>query len=611
MTRGLSFTLICGLSTFANAVTPNSATWSSQAYGPDGPWNAVLAKLGSNEQFVALYPGDRWASTILLDTVCSTPNLTSSCLAENAGTFDISQSSSLYIPSDNSNNTSDMTWVSSANDASVNKFGSVATVKAGQLGDTVYFAGMSVPNVSINGIYEAYQTYPNGNKYPVEVGTLALGGLAMNQTVDNVTYNMVESYAWRTGSIPSYSWGMHIGAAGDSYIPGSLVMGGYDQDRIVGNVSSQPVNTTNDLGTLDIPLFDIGLGVAAGGSPWSFKSKNGLFKRSNGTSESSASVEIDPTRPYLYLPQDTCDAIAEQLPVTYNEGLGLYFWNTTVDKFEKITGSPAYLSFTFENNAGEDSSNPNTTIKVPFKLLKLTLESPLVDQNTTYFPCYPSDDYVLGRAFLQAAFLGTNWQHGNGTGYWFFAQAPGPNIQSGSVQTIGVTDTTVTGSSEAWENTWSGYWNVMPPHGGGGLSQGAKIGIGIGCGVAGAAAICVIGLLVARCMRKGKNVDPSEEEATELTTSNNQTEVAGPPPDTADTQNTAENSENASHSVNAFEQISVASAPEQTDSHEVYGGDKPPRGLRLYTHYRDRRNHCRDMITQCQDMINQYKVVVK
>ncbi|KAJ5627876.1 hypothetical protein N7490_010104 [Penicillium lividum] len=576
MTRGHSFAILCGLSTLVSATSsPYSATWSGSSYGPDGPWNAVLVALGNNKQQVALYPGDRWASTILLDTICSTPNLTgadsgSSCLADDAGTFDIATSNSVYIPSDNSNDTSDMAWISGADNAFVNKFGGDAYVKEGQLGDLIFFGGITVLNASISGIYEAYQEYPNGKRYPVEVGTLALGGPALNQTVNNVTYNLLGAYAWQNNQIPSYSWGMHIGSVEPS-IAGSLVMGGYDQDRVVGNVSSQQVNATQDVGTLDITLYDIGLGVAEGESPWQFDGIDGLLKQTNSSGDHSASVQIDPTRPYLYLPQDTCDAIAGKLPVSYSEDLGLYFWNTSDSQFQHITDSPAYLSFTFENNGGSDSSMPNITIKVPFTLLKLTLQSPLVDHNITYFPCYRSDEYVLGRAFLQAAFLGTNWQDGQEDGYWFLAQAPGPNLQGDNVTSIAVSDTTIQPGSGSWEDSWSGWWTVTPIQNHHGLSQGAKIGIGIGCGIAGALLICAVGLLVARFMRKGKKVDPSEDEATELTTSNNAA-VAGPPPDTP-VQDTPENHVQP---VGVFEQANGSNMHEHVDSHEEYGGDKPP-----------------------------------
>lgn len=90
-------------------------------------------------------------------------------------------------------------------------------------------------------------------------------------------------------------------------------------------------------------------------------------------------------------------------------------------------GSAAYhipgslmLGFKFQ----KDSSNTHTIdIKVPFALLNLTLDYPLVDRPTPYFPCMPTNrTYGLGRAFLQAAFVGVNW--GNGVGSWFLAQCP-------------------------------------------------------------------------------------------------------------------------------------------------------------------------------------------
>ena len=66
---------------------------------------------------------------------------------------------------------------------------------------------------------------------------------------------------------------------------------------------------------------------------------------------------------------------------------------------------------------------------MPFALLNLTLEAPLVTEATPYFPCYLSDNiYSFGRAFLQAAFVAEDLSTGNGYGTWFFAQAPGPGF---------------------------------------------------------------------------------------------------------------------------------------------------------------------------------------
>jgi len=150
-------------------------------------------------------------------------------------------------------------------------------------------------------------------------------------------------------------------------------------------------------------------------------------------------------------------------------------------------------------------------------LLNLTLTNPLVDNNTQYFPCYPTEtDFGLGRAFLQAAFMAVNWGT-KGTGSWFLAQAPGPNYQSTPTTTvIDVDATTIAASSNNWENTWSGHWTPLTKNSStatttataaattsvnasnsssSGLSTGAKAGIGVGAGVGALAVLGALALL--------------------------------------------------------------------------------------------------------------------
>ena len=384
-------------------------------------------------------------------------------------------------------------------------------VKEGVLAERLRLKnGHSVPNVSMASIYDAYQTYKgnNGTKYPVTLGTLSLGGTKPTHVVQGNTFNMITAWEYwnesSTLSIPSYSWAMHIGSV-EPDIPGSLMLGGYDQSRVLNQVSSQQVDPASHLGVLKISLEDIGIGVATGGSPFDFQNQSGLFRWGDSTTSRSQSVEVNPVLPYLYLPKETCDAVAANLPITYNEDLNLYFWNTDDDTYQNITSSPAYLSFTFEKNARNDQ---NMSIKVPFQLLKLTLQEPLVEQNTTYFPCYPSDSYTLGRAFLQAAFIGVNWHEGNGSGRWFLAQAPGPAIGTGNQQIIGVNDDTVEASKNSWETSWDGYWTPLPLNkssnqsgSSSSLSVGAKAGIGIGCAIG---TLGFIGILAWLCITRRK-----------------------------------------------------------------------------------------------------------
>lgn len=123
----------------------------------------------------------------------------------------------------------------------------------------------------------------------------------------------------------------------------------------------------------------------------------------------------------------------------------------------RLVSSPAFLGFTFRAN---NSVTQNMTINVPFRLLNLNLTEPLAHVDTPYFPCsLPSlNTYRLGRSFLQAAFMSVNWMT-NYDGYWFLAQAPGPNIAPvPKVVTIGVNDSTLLPSANTWIDSWLGYW---------------------------------------------------------------------------------------------------------------------------------------------------------
>ena len=116
---------------------------------------------------------------------------------------------------------------------------------------------------------------------------------------------------------------------------------------------------------LPIELLDINIGVAKGGSPWNSSSMTGLLAQSNSSLTSGFTVAVDPANPYIYLPQSSCDAIAAKQPVTYDSGLGLYFWDTADPQYTKIVTSPSYLGFTFTKNG---VNTEDITIKVPFAL---------------------------------------------------------------------------------------------------------------------------------------------------------------------------------------------------------------------------------------------------
>jgi hypothetical protein len=317
---------------------------------------------------------------------------------------------------------------------------------------------------------------PGGLKYPLQIGSLAFGAQSINRTfgrgpgLPDIGGTLLVNQLFVQGIVPSRSFTLHIGSPSLA-IPPSLYVGEYDQNRVLGQVTTQPY----DLFDFPIDMLDIGIGVAVGESPFQFPFKTGLMAQGNSSlATSSLKVLVDPSQQYLSLPQSTCDAITSELPVSFKPEYGLYLWNTSSPRYTSIASSPSFLQFTFRLNNSVSSTN-NVTINVPFSLLNLTLTEPVVSTPTPYFPCTPvsaGNNYFLDKAFLQAAFMGATFQDG-ASGAWFLAQAPGPNTPSAAtVGTISQSDHTVVPSKSIWTDTWKGW----KPIGGDNTSDSGSLG---------------------------------------------------------------------------------------------------------------------------------------
>lgn len=366
-------------------------------------------------------------------------------------------------------------------------------------------------NTTLASASEGSVTYQNGNVGGVPLGFLALGADKPYQefTLGAQTGQQINGYTfagkmYEQKNISSYSYGLHIGSAAFGY-PGSLVFGGYDTGRII-----DPVYSFADVDT--VQLLDITTGVAVGPPPSNFSSQTKLLT-------SSLSVKLDPLSPYLSLPRATCDRLASVLPVTFDNNLKYYLWNTSDPAYTSIVTSPAYLGFSFPEN--------NLTIKAPFALLNLTLEAPITDTPKQYFPCVPNEsNFTLGRAFLQAAFVGRNW---NTKSSWL-AQAPGPGLAKRGLAESQIAEiqdgwTSITGypnpnNKDQFVDSWSSHWSIAQSPGDGeskhqpsgdaassGLSTGAKVGIGLGAGVG---AIAVLAALIIWRRRSARNKTTDE-----------------------------------------------------------------------------------------------------
>ncbi|RPB05645.1 hypothetical protein L873DRAFT_1839721 [Choiromyces venosus 120613-1] len=431
---------------------------AEKTYGPDGPWNAVWVKVGpSPGQKIDVYPGGGINSAIISNSICKNSDGSDkkTCPAKDVG-------GGVYAP------------ISSGQEDSTARGSTSLGYNAGDVlglsGRTVvtkenmtFGEGLMegvVPDAGINRIDEATHTLPGGAKYDLQVGFLSMGGVDLYKTFSEEKPDsgaaVPLSYLENTKAIGSRSWSMHIGSAtlGQN---SSVIYGGYDRSRVVSEAAVFDIKDGVDM---EVVLQNIGFGLIVGEPPWESKkipygnmlTPNSSASTTPPNAEYKLPTQLSAVPPYLYLPQSTCNAIAQHLPIYLASNLGLYLWNTTNPLYETLVNSTAYLEFTFS------SSNISSTfpIKVPLKLLALQLTSPFpVDKPTPYFPCRPTTGpkYYLGRSFLQAASIGASWS----TQKFWLAQAPGPDAGSSSdivsIPTDNLSITPATGAD--WAKSWA------------------------------------------------------------------------------------------------------------------------------------------------------------
>ena len=379
-----------------------------------------------------------------------------SCLAADAGLYDYESSSTI------DSNVTDAPGLAftQAADLAQKTTGNVSIV-TDSLSMNTSQSQITIPNSAIDAIHEQKIRLPDGTQYAPETGFLALGNLQDVRPYPRGPGQIVTSYLAGKEVTPSASTSLHYGSA-QSGPNGSLIFGGYDRNRVIGDVGRFPISEEDSL--MISSILDIQIGVEIGGSPFEKDSYTGLLQKNASVGQYQPAI-INPTLSYFFMASETCANIASHLPLTLDTQYGLYTWNTADPQYERIINSPAYLSFVFRSGgAGTGAAPSNITIKIPFKLLNLTLESPIASTPTPYFPCRPftiadgSGRYFLGRAFLQGAFLAMNFNSST----FFLAQAPGPNADEPNIQPIASDDIDL-GSidAERFAASWADNWTPL------------------------------------------------------------------------------------------------------------------------------------------------------
>ncbi|KAF2825957.1 acid protease [Ophiobolus disseminans] len=208
-------------------------------------------------------------------------------------------------------------------------------------------------------------------------------------------------------TIPSAGYGFTAGASYKNSgrgAQGSMVFGGYDKARLISqqgvNISLPgKQNTTLVVGVKSItytPDQDVQQGLTV------------LTKTPNG----GFHAVVDSTLPYLVLPDDVCDKFVEKFNLVYDRTTGLYTVNGTAH--ERNQQQNATVAFKIGSEP-TDSSTSFSSIVLPYEAFYKRAGFPIYPKGneTNYFPIRKSGNgvYILGRTFLQEAYIIVDYEH--------------------------------------------------------------------------------------------------------------------------------------------------------------------------------------------------------
>ena len=122
-------------------------------------------------------------------------------------------------------------------------------------------------------------------------------------------------------------------------------------------------------------------------------------------------MAIDTGVSQLWLPKVVCDKLEEGLSLTYDPSTELYLVNDTA-RVKLLELAPDFTFTVAANSTSSDTVN----IILPYAAFDLEVSQPFYNTSRHYFPIRRAADeelYVLGRTFLQEAYLVVDWERGN------------------------------------------------------------------------------------------------------------------------------------------------------------------------------------------------------
>ncbi|KAF1950650.1 acid protease [Byssothecium circinans] len=350
--------------------------------GIDGSWNTITLRSGSPDQINRVIVSTASQQTWLIDNSACMEKGTenSACFDGRGRTFNKNASTS---------------WRD-------NGFFQLWTEKNLGLGGNGFYGWETI---GLGGKGEETATLKNTTVGTIISPNFWLGHLGINPKPTNFSAFTDPSPSYTTllfeqKQIPSLSFGYTAGNKyHDTIVLSSLTLGGFDSSRIIPNDLTFGFAPDNER--------DIVVGVVGIKASSTTKTNVSLF------GQDSFTMYIDSTVAELWLPKVVCEAFEKTFGLKYDETTSLYL----VDDLLHETLKAENPSITF--SLGQKfTTNTTIDITLPYSAFDLQASAPYRGINATrkYFPIRrgeKEEQFVLGRTFLQEAYLHVDWERQN------------------------------------------------------------------------------------------------------------------------------------------------------------------------------------------------------
>ncbi|KAF2119497.1 aspartic peptidase domain-containing protein [Lophiotrema nucula] len=221
------------------------------------------------------------------------------------------------------------------------------------------------------------------------------------------------TYLFQQKYIPSLSFGYTAGAQYHfTSVLGSLTLGGYDSSRFIPNDLTFNFAPDNER--------DIVVGVVGITANSATKTNYNLLNRDSFT------MYIDSTVAELWLPIEVCEMFEKAFGLIYDNTTHLYLVNDLLH--QTLLAENASVTFSVGQKF---STNETVDITLPYAAFDQTAKPPFrgLQNSSAYFPirrAQEENQFVLGRTFLQEAYLVVDWERQNFSLYqnsWVFGQS--------------------------------------------------------------------------------------------------------------------------------------------------------------------------------------------